>query len=147
MDIDEIREWFQIADDDFDSAKLLFEAVRKHNEIICYHCAQAVEKYLKGYLAYKEVTFQRVHNLLYLLELCIEKDNSFENIRTECGLLNMYNNEIRYPDRIEVKIEDVKYSLSAVERIKVIEPFKKLRDFITNPEKIKNEDIENNIKG
>jgi HEPN domain-containing protein len=43
MNIEDVAEWIQIADDDFDSAKLLNEAVRKHYEIICYHCAPISE--------------------------------------------------------------------------------------------------------
>jgi len=130
MKIKDVVEWIQIADDDIYSAQLLNEAVRKPYEIICYHCAQAAEKYLKGYLAYNDITTPKTHNLLLLHELCAEKDNTFENIRTECSLLNRFTNEIRYPHRIEIKEDDVKYSLNAVERIKNIEPMKKLRDSI-----------------
>ena len=60
----------------------------------------------------------------------MNKDNSFEIIRTECGLLNRFTNEIRYPHRIEIKEEDVNYSISAVERIRNLEPIKKLKDII-----------------
>ena len=136
MDIDDIREWFQIADDDLYSAKALNELVRKPYEIICYHRAQAIEKYLKGYLAYKEATFQKTHNLRYLVDLCIEFDNEFQNATTLCDYINRFANEIRYPDRVEVKIEDVNYSLSAVEKLKNIEPLKKLREIIENPDEI-----------
>jgi hypothetical protein len=73
---------------------------------------------------------RKTHNLLVLLELCIEKDNRFENIRTECGILNRFATEIRYPHRIEIKIEDVNYSLNAVSRIRDLEPMKDLRTFI-----------------
>jgi HEPN domain-containing protein len=52
MKIEDIIEWIQLADDDFDSAKLLNVAVRRYYEIICYLCAQAAEKYLKAYLMY-----------------------------------------------------------------------------------------------
>jgi HEPN domain-containing protein len=55
MKIKDVMEWLQLGDDDFDSAKLLNEAVRKHCEIICYHCAQSVEKYLKAYLVYLNI--------------------------------------------------------------------------------------------
>jgi HEPN domain-containing protein len=127
MKINDVIEWIQIADDDLYSAKTLNESVRKPYEIICYHCAQATEKYLKGYLAYNDIIPQNTHNLLFLLEICVEKDNSFEVIRTECGLLNRFTNEIRYPHRIEIKEEDVNYSISAVERIRNLEPIKKLR--------------------
>ena len=103
---------------------MLNELVRKPYEIICYHCAQAIEKYLKGYLTFNDIIPQKTHNLLVLLELCIEKDNCFENIKTECGTMSRYANEIRYPHRIEIKVEDVNYSIKVAEKIKNIEPIK-----------------------
>jgi HEPN domain-containing protein len=133
MKINDVIEWIQIAEEDLYSAQLLNEAVvRKPYEIICYHCAQAIEKYLKGYLTYSEILPQKTHNLLLLLESCIEKDKIFENIRTECSLLNKFTNEIRYPHRIEIKEEDVAYSINAVTRIKNMEPIKKLIEIIEN---------------
>jgi HEPN domain-containing protein len=69
MNIDDVKEWIEIADDDFDSAEILNKAFRKHNEIICYHCAQAVEKYLKGYMEYKDIVPEKTHNLSYLILL------------------------------------------------------------------------------
>jgi HEPN domain-containing protein len=59
MKIKDVIEWIQIADDDFDTAKILNDAVRKHHENICYHCAQAIEKYLKGYLSYNDIVPQK----------------------------------------------------------------------------------------
>jgi len=132
MKIKDVLEWIQIADEDIYSAQLLNEALRKPYEIICYHCAQATEKYLKGYLAYNNITTPKTHNLLLLHELCVEIDIAFENIRTECSLLNRFTNEIRYPHRIEIKEEDVNYSLNAVQRIKNVDPMKKLRELFIN---------------
>ena len=128
MKINDVIEWIQIAEDDFYSAQVLNQAVRRPFEIICYHCAQAIEKYLKGYLTYKEIIPEKTHNLLLLLDHCIEKDNAFEKIRSECSLLNKFTNEIRYPYRIEIKEEDVTYSLNAVEQIRNIEAIKILRN-------------------
>jgi HEPN domain-containing protein len=96
-------EWIQIAEDDLYSAQILYEQIRKPYEIICYHCAQSTEKYLKGFLTYNDIVPEKTHNLLLLLELCIQKDNNFENIRTEFSLLNKFTNGIRYPHRIEIK--------------------------------------------
>jgi HEPN domain-containing protein len=134
MKIKDVIEWFQIAEDDFYSAKILYDQVRKPYEIICYHCTQSIEKYLKGFLTYNDIIPEKTHNLLSLLELCIEKDNYFENIRTECSLLNRFTNEIRYPHRIEIKEEDVNYSISAVERIKIVSPIKELINIVNNLE-------------
>jgi len=130
MKINDVVEWIQIAEDDLYSAQLLNKADRKPFEIICYHCAQAIEKYLKGYLTYNEIIPEKTHNLLFLLELCNEKEAVFENIRAECSLLNKFTNEIRYPHRIEILEEDVIYSINAVERIRNIGPIKKLREII-----------------
>ena len=132
MKIKDVVEWIQIPDDDIYSAQILSEALHKPFEIICYHCAQATEKYLKGYLAYNGIIAPKTHNLLVLHELCIEKDSTFESIRIECSLLNRFTNEIRYPHRIEVNEDDIKYSLGAVEKIKNIGPMKKLIDFINS---------------
>jgi HEPN domain-containing protein len=138
MKIKDVIEWIQIADDDLDSAKILNESFRKYNEIICYHCAQAAEKYLKGYLSYNDIIPQKTHNLLLRNEICIETDNSFENIRTECSLLNRFTNEIRYPQRIEISEKDVYYSIVAVERIGDFEPMQNLRNIIAQEIHVKN---------
>jgi HEPN domain-containing protein len=135
MKIKDVIEWIQIAEDDLYSAQILYEQVRKPYEIICYHCAQSAEKYLKGFLSYNDIIPEKTHNLLLLLELCIEKDKTFENIRTECSLLNKFTNEIRYPHRIEIKKDDVDYSINAVERIKNITPMKKIIDIVKNENK------------
>ena len=80
MNIEEVSEWITLADCDFGSAKILNEAVRKYYEIICYHCAQAAEKYLKGYLVFQNVIPEKTHDLLNLNNHCIQIDNNFQNM-------------------------------------------------------------------
>ena len=126
MKINDVKEWLQIADEDIYSANFLNTSPRKPNEIICYHCAQATEKYLKGFLAFNDVIPEKTHNLLFLLELCIKINHDFEEIRTECSILNRYNNEVRYPHRIEITDDDVNYSIMAVEKIKNIESIREM---------------------
>jgi HEPN domain-containing protein len=135
MKIKDVIDWIQIADDDIDSAKILNEAAHRHYENICYHCAQAIEKYLKGYLSYNDIIPQKTHNLLLLNENCIGIDNRFESIRIECGLLNRFASDIRYPHRIEIKEEDVTYSFNAVEKIRNFEPMLNLRNTIIKESK------------
>ena len=128
MNINDVKEWMIIADDDFDSAKILNDAARKHMEIICYLCAQATEKYLKCYLTYNDIIPQKTHNLILLNDKCIEIDYCFNEIKMECGFLNRYSSEIRYPFRIQVYEEDVVYVIKSVEKIKSIGPLNKIRD-------------------
>lgn len=42
------KEWFEIAERDLASAEFLQEMRPIPVEIICYHCQQSAEKYLKG---------------------------------------------------------------------------------------------------
>jgi len=128
MKLNEVREWFQIAEEDFYTAQILNNQVRKPNEIICYHCAQAIEKYLKGYLVYRETIPPKTHNLTLLLDLCVEFDNSFDIVRMECSVVNRYTNEIRYPYRIEINQTDVDYSIKAVERVMNLDSIKKIME-------------------
>jgi HEPN domain-containing protein len=130
MSIDDAKEWVVIAETDFDSAKLLNESARKHFEIICYHCAQAVEKYLKGYLVYKDIVPRKTHDLLFLNNICIERDKRFEAIITGCGFLNRFASDIRYPHKYETNETDASFSIDAVEKIRNIEPILELRNII-----------------
>jgi HEPN domain-containing protein len=99
MNNENVKEWLQLADDDLYSAKILNKAIRRPYEIICYHCAQATEKYLKGYLTFRDIIPKKTHDLVFLYSLCIEKDIEFQNIKTICEFLNRFANDIRYPHK------------------------------------------------
>ena len=45
------NEWFSYEENDLNSAKFLLNMYPKPLEIICNHCQQSAEKYLKGFLA------------------------------------------------------------------------------------------------
>ena len=128
MNLEDAIEWMKVADNDFDSAILLNEAVRRHYEIICYHCAQAAEKYLKGYLIYQNTITEKPHNLIFLNNLCIEIDGDFGNLKTACDFLNQFATNIRYPNKYEVIEKDVNSAISAVEIIRNFEPILNLRN-------------------
>jgi hypothetical protein len=66
-------------------------------EIICYHCQQSAEKYLKGYLAFKEEEILKTQDLLALNSLCQKYDKKFLSINEECLRLTDYGVNIRYP--------------------------------------------------
>jgi len=130
MNLNETIQWFSKADGDYDAAKILNNAYKKHTEIICYLCSQAIEKYLKGYLIFKNHKIENTHNLPYLNSLCVQYDNRFEEIKLDCGILNKFNNNIRYPDGMETDEYDVNLSLKTVEKIIVSSPLLDLRNEI-----------------
>jgi HEPN domain-containing protein len=132
MNNENVKEWLQLADDDLYSAKILNEAARKSYEIICYHCAQATEKCLKGYLTFKNIIPKKTHDLVFLYNLCVEKDNEFQSIKTICEFLNRFANDIRYPHKYEVNENDVNFSIDAVEKITKLKPVIEIRNETTN---------------
>ncbi|MDR1329448.1 MAG: HEPN domain-containing protein, partial [Oscillospiraceae bacterium] len=75
---------------------------------------------------------EKTHNLVYLNRICVEKDKIFENIKTECDIINRYSNDIRYPHKYEVNESDVNFSINAVEKIRNIEPLINIRTRINN---------------
>jgi len=127
MNNENVREWLQLADDDLYSAKILNEQIRRPFEIICYHCAQSIEKYLKSYLTFKNIIPKKTHDLVFLNSLCVENDNEFLNIKTVCDFLNRFANDIRYPHQYEISEDDVSFAISSVEKIKLLKPIIDMR--------------------
>ena len=130
MNNEEVQEWLEVADRDFDSALILNEAMRRHFEVICYLCAQASEKYLKGYLVYNDIVPKKTHDLRHLNIDCSEIYNDFQNVYDECIFLTKFATDIRYPNKYEVTESDVNRAIAAVEKIRNFKPISDLRDVV-----------------
>lgn len=89
------------------------------NDTACFHCHQAAEKYLKGYLTSKDIQFAKSHDLDYLSKLCTETCNEFESLREEILILNKYGIESRYPADIPLyySVEETKKSIDLAKEI------------------------------
>jgi HEPN domain-containing protein len=135
MDNKTVLEWFYFADADFDSALILNDAHRKHNEIICYHCQQAVEKYLKAFLCYNGVIPPKIHVLETLCALCSDIDSSFNNIAKDCAYLSPFAVQSRYPLEMEITGINTKKSLEIVQKIKDFMPLAELKKKLVNETK------------
>ena len=70
-----VVEWLQKADADASGAEVLLKSRhREINDLICFHCQQAVEKYLKARLQEADVRFPKTHDLSLLIALIIPQD-------------------------------------------------------------------------
>ena len=106
----EIQDWLFKSQRDLDSAKVLLE--HRFFDVVVYHCQQSAEKALKAYLVYQQVTLQKTHNLVVLLENCLDFDPSFEILRPSAEVLTPYATEFRYPsDTIEPEIDEAEEAL------------------------------------
>jgi len=127
METETAIEWFYFADADFDSALILNDAHRKHHWIICYHCQQAVEKYLKAFLCYNGIQPPRIHILEVLCASCSEFDSAFDGIAKDCAYLTPFAVHARYPLEMEItKLNTIK-SLEIAGKIKNFPPLTELR--------------------
>ncbi len=93
----EVARWLEKAEHDFLAAehamKLAHEGL---TDIVCFHCQQCAEKYLKALLLYRGVAFPRTHDLRLLLDL-VPPDVPLGLRREQVIPLNRYVIEGRYP--------------------------------------------------
>ncbi len=112
------REWVDKAEEDFYSADLLLHAGETPlSSPACFHCQQCAEKYLKAYLQEHSVEFERKHELLPLLKLCILLDSEFQTIKRDLEHLNRYAVVVRYPGVI-IKANTAEEALIAADRVR-----------------------------
>ncbi|TAL58007.1 MAG: HEPN domain-containing protein [Bacteroidetes bacterium] len=111
-----IGQWFEKADHDIIAAKSLIEIRPLILDVACFHCQQAVEKYLKAFLVYKEVDFEKTHNIRLLQNKCAAMDADFSQL--DFKNLNTFAVDARYPDFISPSVEEAKEYLIIAEKIK-----------------------------
>ncbi len=93
----EVGRWLQKAEHDFMAAEHMMQLVEQGlTDIVCFHCQQCAEKYLKALLVYLERAFPKTHDLRLLLDLLAD-DTPSSLRREEVIPLNRYAIEGRYP--------------------------------------------------
>lgn len=92
------EEWLFKADHDLKSAEFLLSSEDPLYDIAVYHTQQCAEKLLKAYMAFRETSINKTHNLKMLVENCINLDERFEAIYDDCIYLNPFATLYRYPD-------------------------------------------------
>ncbi len=73
---------------------------------IAFHCQQAIEKALKGYLLFKTGRHFDGHNLTYLCRQAVQQDEMFTEWLDESAALNNLYIETRYPTDLPVAIDE-----------------------------------------
>jgi HEPN domain-containing protein len=91
-----IEEWIKKADEDIGFASSVVEDSSYYAQI-CFHYQQAAEKYLKAFIIACDLEFNKIHDLIKLLNTCLLKDTSLSVIEADCIYLNGYYIDTRYP--------------------------------------------------
>jgi len=114
----EIRQWLIKSQHDLGSARRLMEGEEPYLDTAVYHCQQAAEKAVKAYLTYRDVIFEKTHNLVALLAFCMPLEPTFSQWKEEAKMLTPYATEFRYPgDVLNPEKDEVEEALAAAEAI------------------------------
>ncbi len=85
---DLVEGWFAKAASDLRSAEILLSADADiPADAVCFHCQQAVEKYLKGFLVSRDMEYPLSHNLKALVEQAVLLDETFNELLEQAETL------------------------------------------------------------
>ncbi len=112
---DIVNEWLELANKDIASSKFLTQMHPAPLEIICYHCQQSAEKYLKAYLISNDREIIRTHDLTILNNLCKSINKNFSLFDEVALRLTDFGVNIRYPYPLELTREDMEQAIKDAE--------------------------------
>jgi HEPN domain-containing protein len=93
----EARPWFVKAEHDLRAAGVLLAATPPLLGEAAYHCQQAAEKSLKGFLSWHDLPFGKTHDLAAIGGLCVTQDPSLEPLCVRADRLSVFAWVFRYP--------------------------------------------------
>jgi HEPN domain-containing protein len=97
------REWVRKAEADLRHADLAVRGRERLYDGICFHCQQAVEKYLKALLQEAGRPVPRTHDLLAILTLLLPLHPTLRALRRGAAFLTQFAVEHRYPGKDATK--------------------------------------------
>jgi len=116
-----IKQWLAKANEDLLVVERLTENEIIATSSVCFHCQQAVEKFLKAFLIAHETEIKKTHNIEYLLSECSDIDKDFSDIDPK--ELSEFGVDARYPGDMYIpgKEETLEYKKMAMEMKELVE--------------------------
>lgn len=110
------KSWFRKADKNLKAAQILL--LQDDFEDACFLIQQAIEKYLKGYLTYKELGFEKTHDLQYLYVKCKQFLDLPAVPPAELEPISKWTIDARYDFNFEAPIEQIERAVKIAEQFK-----------------------------
>lgn len=118
MHEENVFEWMKFAKMDLDTAIHIEATMRpKPLEIICYHCQQSAEKYLKATFVYFQKPIEKTHDLTFLAEVLQDSIDVSDDIYRACAALTKYGVKACYPFQLVTSQNDVSFAIANAKRI------------------------------
>ena len=96
VDSTKFNDWIEKAYRDIKSAKVL----KEHdcgNDMVAFHCQQAVEKLLKAYIIAEAGFIISSHSLIFLCKEAAKYNFEFKKYMKDCAFVNQFYIETRCP--------------------------------------------------
>ena len=118
--VDLVKAWIKKAENDLITAENSIEIKPDPPlDIVCFHAQQCAEKYLKAYLVYHNIEFEKTHDLRQLVFSCSRVEKEFLEILEISKRLTDYAVDVRYPLLIEEPtIEEAREAIMMAKKIK-----------------------------
>ena len=116
--ISEVKSWFQKAANDLRGAKIDLQASPPLIEDALFHCQQAAEKSMKGFLTFHDCIFRKTHDLDNLASLCETIDSRLTDILDASRDLTIFAWVFRYPGETGApSVEEARNSLAIARKV------------------------------
>ncbi len=115
---DIINSWMEKGDRDLVVAERELKIPEPLTDIICFHAQQSAEKYMKAYLIFLDIEFQKTHDVEDLVAVASKKDSSVLKFKDIGAELSAFAVEARYPEFEEPSLEDTKNAVGIAKKFK-----------------------------
>ena len=120
MDSRRYYDWYTKAKTDLRGAQILFDA-EADNSLVAFHCQQAIEKILKGYILKHTHELLDGHSLVFLIRRASRFDEDMRKFTKDCAFVNQFYIETRYPADIPDEVDEYEVRECLTTAIEVIE--------------------------
>ncbi|HXU30647.1 MAG TPA: HEPN domain-containing protein [Thermoanaerobaculia bacterium] len=109
-----VQGWLIKAQHDLDTARKLAQDPGPLLDTAIYHCQQAAEKAVKGFLAWHDQTVVKTHDVRFLVNQALAFEPGFEKWFEAAECVTPYATAYRYPDEVlEPEKEEFEIALDA----------------------------------
>jgi len=113
-----VQSWLTKAQRDLASARVLAAHDKPLLDTAVYHCQQAAEKAVKGFLVFHDCEFEKIHDIETLIHSAIPYESKFSSWMKVGRLLTPYARIFRYPgDAVEPSIEQFEQAMFSATKL------------------------------
>jgi HEPN domain-containing protein len=114
----ETTKWVRKAEQDWKVAHMLADEPPPPRDVVCFHCQQAAEKYLKALLQENGLVVPKIHDLADIIDLLLPSDATLVRLRRQADSLTQYAVDYRYSGMMASK-RQMEAALRHADRIRL----------------------------